>query len=171
MLGKLALAASLLFAASTAEAVTVAWTARLDQAQEVPTPIAVPGAQGSAAGTVDTETGLLEWALFFSGLSGNNTPVAAHFHGPAPRGATAGVLVDIGATSGLGSPSIGSTTVDSSVVQNLLDGLLYINVHTALNPSGEIRGQVAPIPLPAALPLLLGALAVLGGLAARRRPN
>jgi CHRD domain len=168
MLVKLALAASVLFAASTAEAVTISWTARLNQAQEVPTPIAVPGAQGAAAGTIDTETGLLEWALFFSGLSDNNTPTLAHFHGPAPRGVAAGVLVDIGAISGLNSPSIGSTTVDSSVVENLLDGLLYINVHTALNPSGEIRGQVEPIPLPAALPLAVAAFALLG-LAARRR--
>ena len=167
MLGKLAFAASLVLAAPSAEAITVRWTATLDQAQEVPTPVPVPGASGSAFGTIDTETGLLAWNLAFSGLSA--PPVAAHFHAPGARGVTAPVFVDIGAISGLNSPSIGSTTIALAAAQQLLDGLFYINVHTALNPSGEIRGQVAPIPLPAALPLAVAACALLGGLALRRR--
>jgi hypothetical protein len=167
MLGKLAFAASLIFAASSAEAITVPWTATLDQLQEIPTPVSVPGASGSAFGTIDTETGLLAWTLAFAGLSG--PPVAAHFHAPGAPGETAPVFVDIGAISGLDSPSVGSTTIALAAAQQLLDGLFYINVHTALNPTGEIRGQVAPIPLPAALPLALAACALLGSLAFRRR--
>lgn len=167
MLGKLAIAASLVLAASSAEAITVRWTATLDQAQEIPTPVLVPGASGSAFGTIDTDTGRLAWNLAFSGLSG--PALAAHFHAPGARGETAPVFVDIGAISGLGSPSVGSTTIALAAGQQLLDGLFYINVHTALNPTGEIRGQVSPIPLPAALPLALVACALLGGLAARRR--
>ena len=127
----------------------------------------MPGASGSAFGNVDTVTGRLKWSVSFGGLSG--PAAAAHFHAPGAVGVAAPVLVDIGAISGLGSPTAGSTTIGLGAVRQLLDGLLYINIHTTLNPSGEIRGQVAPIPLPAALPLALAAFAVLGSLAARRR--
>jgi len=29
-------------------------------------------------------------------------------------------------------------------MSDIQNGLLYVNVHTELNPSGEIRGQVLP---------------------------
>ncbi len=95
----------------------------------------------------------------------------AHFHGPATTEENAGVVVNIGAISGLESPSAGSTIISDEVEQWLLAGLLYINVHTELNPAGEIRGQVvpAPIPLPATLPLLLASAGALFGLRRRRR--
>lgn len=166
MLRQVALAATCVMLSQGAQAATVSWTATLNQTQEVPTPVAVPGASGSAFGTVDTVTGLLEWSLSFEGLSG--PPVGAHFHAPALPGATAPVVVSIGDISGLDSPSAGSTTIPLEGVEALLDGLYYINVHTELNPSGEIRGQVSPVPVPAALPLLLVALGAMG-LAARRR--
>jgi hypothetical protein len=44
------------------------------------------------------------------------------------------------------------------------NGLTYFNIHTMNNPSGEIRGELAPVPLPSAFPLFvsgLGALALL----------
>ncbi|MEL7415292.1 MAG: CHRD domain-containing protein, partial [Pseudomonadota bacterium] len=44
---------------------------------------------------------------------------------------------------------------------------VYFNVHTDAFPGGELRGQVAPVPVPAAGGLLLGA--VLAGVAVRRR--
>ncbi len=167
MFDKMALAAMLMFAAATSEAATIQWTASLDQAQEVPAPSPVPGAAGSAFGTIDTDTGLLDWNLSFSGLSG--PAIGAHFHGPGAVGVTAPVVVDIGSISGLNTPTIGFATISLAAAQQLLDGLFYINIHTTLNPSGEIRGQVAPVPLPAALPLAVLAFAALAGLAARRR--
>lgn len=99
-------------------------------------------------------------------------PVGLHFHGPAAPGTNAGVVVNIGNISGLSNPSVGSTTVTAEDVAEILAGLWYINLHTALNPSGEIRGQVsvgAPVPLPGAAPLALGALVSLVAVARRKR--
>jgi hypothetical protein len=167
MLKLLATAAALCFLGSTAHAVIIPWTAALDQAQEVPTPVAVPGAGGSASGTIDTVTGDLAWMVTFSGISGPATGL--HFHDPAAPGATAGVQVNIGNISGLNSPSNGSAIITIAQVGELLAGDWYINLHTQLNGSGEIRGQVDAVPVPAALPLMLAGMAALGVVAHRRK--
>ena len=65
---------------------------------------------------------------------------AAHFHGPAEVGKNAGVAVAIpNATT---SPNEGSATLTDAQAADLLAGKYYVNVHTAANPGGEIRGQV-----------------------------
>ncbi len=166
----LALAASL--TAGSASAAVVSWEAVLDQAQEVPAPIAVDGAGGFAFGTLDTDSNLLTWDIAFSGLSG--PLVGLHFHAPAAAGATAAVVVNVGDISGLDSPSVGSTTLPDIGTETFLAGLYYVNAHTDLNPSGEIRGQVlveipAAIPVPAALPLALTGLGAIGLFGRRRR--
>ena len=66
-------------------------------------------ATGTATMTYDTNTGEFSWDISWSGLLGDET--AMHFHGPADFGQNAGVQVDIGAISGLTSPSIGSTNI------------------------------------------------------------
>lgn len=155
-----------------AQAATLSWSAAMTQDQEVPTPVLVPGVSGIALGTIDTVSGLLDWDISWSGLSG--APVGLHFHANALPGATAPVVIDVGDLSGLDTPSIGSTTIPFAQIASFLDGLYYVNLHTALNPTGEIRGQVtvSPVPLPAAAPLSLAALSLLGGLGvARRRRN
>jgi len=108
----------------------------------------------------ETLSFLLSWDISWSGLTGPVTGM--HFHGPADFGMGAGIQVDIGAISGLNSPSIGSTAIDNLQAAEILDGQWYVNIHTAMFPGGEIRGQVIPSP---------GALALLGlgGLLARRR--
>jgi hypothetical protein len=163
-------AAVLAILPASAQAAIVDWTAILAPGNEVP-PVLSPGASGLATGTVDTASGLLSWTVIWDGLTG--PAIGAHFHGPAPVTANAGVQVNIGNISGLTSPSIGSTVISAAQIDQLRATLWYVNVHTQQFPGGEIRGQVIPaaVPVPAGLPLLLTAgvaLAALRRRAARR---
>jgi len=102
----------------------------------------VPANSSAGNGTVDVDydaaTKKLTWKLTYSGLSGPAT--AAHFHGPAEPGKNAGVAVAI-PNAGT-SPAEGSATLTDAQAADLTAGKYYINVHTAANPGGEIRGQV-----------------------------
>ena len=122
---------------------TISLNAVLDTDQEVPAPDpATPeGAGGTAVMTLDTASRLFSWRVEFSGLSGNNGIIAAHFHGPAPVGGTAPPLIDIGEVGSL-SPLVGSRLMAAPEIADLLSGLWYINLHTDLNRSGEVRGQI-----------------------------
>ena len=117
----------------------MACMASLEGEQEVP-PVETEGT-GSATMEFDPSSNELSWSIEFSGLSGNAT--AAHFHGPAAEGANAGVQVNIGEVSGLASPMNGSAVLTTEQATYLLDGELYINIHTEENSGGEIRGQVS----------------------------
>jgi hypothetical protein len=92
---------------------------------------------GSVTATYDTDSKKLTWKGSYSGLTGPAT--AAHFHGPAPAGKNAGVMVPI---SPNGPSFEGSATLTDAQAKALLDGDMYVNVHTAANKGGEIRGQL-----------------------------
>jgi hypothetical protein len=94
--------------------------------------------KGTADIDYDAATKKLSWKLTYSGLSGPAT--AAHFHGPAEPGKNAGVAVAI-PNAGT-SPAEGSATLTDAQAADLMAGKYYVNVHTAANPGGEIRGQV-----------------------------
>ena len=110
-------------------------TAELTGAEEVP-PVET-AATGTADVTWNSETMELSWTMEFSGLSGPAT--AAHFHGPAAPGENAGPVITI---EDIETPSEGSATLTEEQAAQLAEGMWYLNVHTAANPSGEIRGQV-----------------------------
>ncbi|WP_206997355.1 CHRD domain-containing protein [Trinickia mobilis] len=133
--------AVLLWAVATgaAYADTVALKADLEPSSEVP-PKTSHG-HGALTATFDTSSKALKWHIRYEGLSG--PAVAAHFHGPAPVGQNADVQVPIPKDK-LASPIDGSATLTDSQVADLMAGKWYFNVHTAANPSGEIRGQVLP---------------------------
>jgi hypothetical protein len=95
-------------------------------------------AKGEAAVSYDTTSKQVTWRITYSGLSG--PPTAAHFHGPAQPGANAGVAVPI--PNPATSPVQGSATLNDAQAADLLAGRYYINIHTATNPAGEVRGQV-----------------------------
>jgi hypothetical protein len=108
----------------------------LDAKSEVP-PNSSTGT-GTADVDFDAATKKLTWKLTYSGMTG---PVsAAHFHGPAEAGKNAGVAVAI-PNAGT-SPAEGSAILTDAQAADLTAGKYYINVHTAANPGGEIRGQV-----------------------------
>ena len=132
-------------------ATTLGLTARLNAAQEVPKPKGVPAAaRGTfAGGLVRVGTGgRLSWRLTFQSLSGR--AVAAHVHF-GKRGRAGAVAVALCRPCRSGARGI--KTVNARTVTVLLNGGAYVNVHTARNPAGEIRGQItrtatAPPPPP-----------------------
>ena len=108
----------------------------LDSKSEVP-PNTSAGT-GTADVDFDAASKKLTWKLTYSGLTGPAS--AAHFHGPAETGKNAGVAVAI--PNAASSPAEGSATLTDAQAADLMAGKFYINVHTAANPGGEIRGQV-----------------------------
>ena len=133
MLATLALGATIAFAGP---AFADKMKATLNGKSEVP-PNTSAGT-GTADIDYDAATKKLTWKVTYSGLSGPAT--AAHFHGPAEADKNAGVAVAIpNATS---SPAEGSATLTDAQAADLVAGKYYINIHTAANPGGEIRGQV-----------------------------
>jgi hypothetical protein len=123
-----------------AQAAQINFKADLNSASEVP-PVTGAG-KGTATLSLDTATKMLTWTVTYSGLSGPAT--AAHIHGPAALGANAGVLVPF--TGDLANPIKGSATLTDAQISDLETGKWYVNVHTAANKSGEIRGQLVRAP-------------------------
>jgi hypothetical protein len=122
--------------ASPAFAEKMMMKAALDGASEVPA--TTTSGKGAADVTYDTSTKMLTWKVTYSGLSGPAT--AGHFHGPAEPGKNAGVAVPLSNIAS--SPVEGSATLTDAQAADLMAGKMYVNVHTAANPGGEIRGQV-----------------------------
>ena len=137
--GGMALAATFLLAACASGPGTTTLHATLSGAQEVP-PVAGAG-QGTGEFKLDPATKQLTWKVNYGGLSGD--AAAAHIHGPAAAGANAGVVVNL-APSGVKNPLEGSATLTDAQIADLMAGKDYVNLHTAQNKGGEIRGQITP---------------------------
>ena len=114
---------------------TSAMTTRLSGASEVP-PV-TSNASGTVELNLNKQTNELGWTVTYTGLSGPAT--GAHFHGPAMAGSNAGVVVPM--TGSLTSPIRGTASLTAAQVADLMAGKWYVNLHTAANPNGEIRGQ------------------------------
>lgn len=102
------------------------------------------GGTGTAALTL-TEPGL-RYALTATGLTG--PIINAHFHN-APAGENGGVVHGIfDAFEGTTAEGIWRTNDDeplsTDMLQELIAGNIYINLHTDAHTGGEIRGQVLP---------------------------
>ncbi|CAG4890958.1 CHRD domain-containing protein [Paraburkholderia saeva] len=126
-------------ASGAALADTVELKANLQPSSEVPP--RVSHGHGDLTATFDTSTKTLQWTITYGDLSGPAT--MAHFHGPAPVGQNAKVQVPID-KGALVNPIKGSATLTEQQVTDLMSGQWYFNIHTAQNPTGEIRGQVLP---------------------------
>jgi CHRD domain len=125
------------------EAAPMTFKVALVGAQE--TPPVTTAATGTADITYDPSTMVVTWNVTCSGLSGPAT--MAHFHGPAKPGAAAPPAIwlsEKGSTAPIEGSIKGQATLTAEQAQQFLAGDWYINVHTAANPKGEIRGQVMP---------------------------
>lgn len=135
----------------------------LNSAEEVP-PNGSTGT-GPCVVSLNDVTGFVSVSGSFTGLT--TSAVAAHIHGPAVPGVNAGVLVGLTATSATSGTISGSGTLSPANITNMLNGLMYLNIHSTMFPGGELRAQiVGPAQVPA-LPwhwmAVLGLLAVGGG--------
>ena len=123
----------------------------MDGDQEVP-PVLTAGT-GTGTATLDNVTNLFSWNISFDPNALTSAQSAAHFHGPAVPCTNAGVQIGLPA----GSPIVGSAALTSAQAADVRAGRWYVNVHTANNSNGEIRGWVMPAPLanpiPGAIPL------------------
>tara|TARA_R110002094_G_scaffold69802_2_gene78679 strand:+ start:1709 stop:3232 length:1524 start_codon:yes stop_codon:yes gene_type:complete len=113
--------------------------AAADSLQEVP-PNPSPGLAGATA--VRQADGSVAVTGEFSGLQG--TATAAHVHVGAP-GSNGPVVF---ALSIVGNTISGSVTPTPAQAADMQAGNWYINIHTSVVGSGEIRGQLTPATLP-----------------------
>ncbi|MGX5818766.1 CHRD domain-containing protein [Chitinophaga lutea] len=99
---------------------------------------------GSFDASYNPDTKEMTITVRWQNLSGNATLM--HIHGPAARGVNAGVLQNF-ATLFAAAPAGSFTTTftlngTTQTEADLLAGKWYVNIHTAANPAGEIRGQI-----------------------------
>lgn len=102
----------------------------------------IPAVSSPATGQVEATwapaSQTLSWKITHSGLSGE--PTGGHFHGPAPQNETGPVALPL--TGSLASPIEGTARLNAEQAAELAAGRWYVNLHTAANPGGEIRGQL-----------------------------
>jgi hypothetical protein len=130
---------------------TNTFTANLTGGQEVPATTSTATGTASFTSSTSGATTTISYTVTVSGnLTGPLT--AAHIHGPALTGVNAGIIVPltVTGTGTTGQLIQGSFTVTGHATINMaqllvhmLAGQTYVNLHTAANPGGEIRGQIA----------------------------
>ena len=126
-------------AALAASTDTYSYRATLGPKGEVPTPNAPAKAAGVFSATVTEKKGKasIRWTLTFRRLSGK--AVAAHIHKGA-AGVAGPVVVPLCAPCRNGQN--GRQAITEELAAALEQGGYYVNVHTAKNAGGEIRGQL-----------------------------
>jgi hypothetical protein len=117
----------------------------MDGTQEVP-PNSSPGI-GTAIAIFNDNTGQMDIDGSFSGLlvAASN----AHLHGYSTPGVASGVVFGLTFTPATSGTVSGSGVIPSARIADVLNGLTYTNIHSAMFPSGEIRGQLMnPVAVP-----------------------
>jgi hypothetical protein len=128
----LALALGMVVLSATAQTVQISLTG----AQEVP-PVSTAGS-GNGSITVGADQSV-SGSVTTMGVEGT----MAHIHLAAP-GANGPVIVPMAKTAdGVWSVPAGAKLTDAQF-QSFKDGNLHVNVHSAANRGGEIRGQLKP---------------------------
>ena len=108
--------------------------------QEAPNRVTTT-ATGNITGTYNKDNNTVNYTINWTGLSSN--PTAAHFHGAADPGISAGVQVTFtnfpATTSGTYSNTVVLTDAQET---DFMNGLWYFNIHNTTYTAGEIRGQI-----------------------------
>lgn len=156
---------SALFACLPVQAQVLQFTADLNGYNEVNssgTPgFGDPDGTGTASLFIDDIANTIDWKITVNGIT--LPPTGAHIH--QGNAFTNGpIVVDFsGQLSGL---DLADTSL-ADVVTNPQG--FYVNVHNADYPGGAIRGQIALIPEPAAVGMLLAGLVAIGWRVGKRK--
>ena len=109
-------------------------------------PPVTTNATGTATLSLSEDLTELEYHITIEGL----TPTAAHFHNGAFDGTGSVVkTLDFGSSftiSGIWSSNDLTEPLTPELVIELMAGRIYLNIHTADNPTGEIRGNAVGFP-------------------------
>lgn len=109
------------------------------------------GAGGTAVLTFHTDTNTIDFSVSLRDFPTSSVVNIAHIHGPASRTQSAGILVNttltpgtVSLVNGAGTFSFPSVSVTAANMQQILanPSNFYFNVHTVLNGSGAVRGQL-----------------------------
>lgn len=117
----------------------------LTGSQERPTPVTSAG-WGNATVSFDATRANVNVTLTIKNLTG--PPVAAHIHEKAAGSDSGGVVIGFTPLASFsGGTLTGTFPVDAALAGRIVTnpGNFYVNVHTAANPNGEIRGDLTPI--------------------------
>ena len=128
---------ALALVASPAVADTTIFIADLNGTSQVPPTDSKAKGRGDFA--YDDTSKKLTWTITYWGL--RDKAKSAHLHGSASEGATADIMITV---SPLQSPIKGAAILMEDQVKALTGGDMYIDVHSAKYPEGEIRGQLKP---------------------------
>ena len=131
-------ACALFVAAFTTVANAETFFAYLTPAQEVPPTLS--SASGYARVHVNESTMTLTFTVVFNNLTSAQT--GAHIHAPAAIGANVGVAINFDTVGGTSGTITGTRPITATQLSQLRQHLGYVNVHSANNPGGEIRGQL-----------------------------
>ena len=126
---------------SCSGAMTTTYKASLLGSSEVPPVTTNSNTKADVTATLDIKTSVLTVNGMYSYLSGQVT--AQHIRGPAAAGTIAPIVFTLTNTATAARGSFeGSFTLNASQISDLNNGLYYINLETAKNPTGEVRGQL-----------------------------
>jgi hypothetical protein len=107
-----------------------------------------PSAEPTGVAAVKLNGPMNEVSFAVSARNLSGPAIAMHFH-EGPRNVAGPIVVDLTSSIDTNEDGVlfaqGTASVDQAFVDALLAGNIYVNVHTALNPSGEVRGQVIPV--------------------------
>ena len=135
--GAIAALAVTAFAGAAPRSNVIMIAAKLTAKEEVPKQV-VKNAKAAGSFTGDITGSKLTWTLRFSHLTGRATAAHIHLGGMGTAGA---VVVPL--CGPCKSPLKGTATLSKALLKDLKTHKLYVNVHTAKNAAGEIRGQLS----------------------------
>jgi hypothetical protein len=153
----IAAAALLLGMSAQAQAQTVRLTTVLSGGNEAPNLI-LTGASGTAEVFVNMATRDVTYTIRIFNIPSGTT--AGHFHVGGP-GLAGPIVVNLSPPPQISNDYVLSGTVNASnltarpeqgvrdwedFIQSLIGGQTYLNIHTNVNPGGEIRGQLTVAP-------------------------